>query len=209
MKAEFWQNKWKENQIGFHQAEFNPSLVKFWDDFTLGMNEGVVLVPLCGKSKDMLFLAEKGLKVIGIELSELAVEDFYQENKIKFDKVGSLYKSDRIDIYCGDLFEITAKELGRVDYIFDRASIIALPIEMRQRYAKWLRSEAPRASMFVQTLEFDSNDGPPFSVDEEQLNLFYADSCDITRIQTKEIEQAVHTENQLTIKNHTFFVRPK
>lgn len=208
MKADFWHKKWEDNQIGFHQSDYNSNLVKFWDDFTMGMNKGRVFVPLCGKSKDMLYLAEKGLKVAGVELSKTAVVDFFIENSLDYTQKNNHYSSENIDLFCDDLFKLTNEDISDVHYIYDRASIVALPEEMRLRYSKWLYDMFPKASMFVETFEFDSEVGPPFSISEELLNTYYSEHYDITKIQTIE-GSGLHSEHVSSHKSHTFFIRPK
>ena len=137
MEADFWLNKWEAEDIGFHREEVNPLIVKHFG--ALELTQGArVLVPLCGKTLDMLWLAKQGFKVVGVELSEIAARDFFEENNLDYHKSGITFVGEDITIICGDFFGIEASELGKVDAIFDRAATIALPPEMRANYLKKL-----------------------------------------------------------------------
>ena len=135
MQPDFWHKRWQSNQIGFHLPEVNPYLQRFWPQ--LGVEEGArVLVPLCGKSLDLLWLAHQGHEVLGIELSEKAVEEFFDEHH--FDPNVSeqgpfkVYRAGSIELWCGDFFELTAGDVADCTALYDRAALIALPPPMRQ-----------------------------------------------------------------------------
>ena len=142
MQQEFWYERWQLNQIGFHSQQVNGHLQHNWA--ALGIAPGSrVFVPLCGKSKDMLWLFAQGVDVIGVELSPLAVQAFFAENGLsattrqqgKF----SVSETDGICIYCGDFFDLSANELSGVNAVYDRASLVALPPEMRASYAAHIK----------------------------------------------------------------------
>ena len=158
MDKAFWLAKWRDNEIGFHQARPHRSLGLYWP--LLGLQPGSrVFVPLAGKSPDLLWLAAAGHQVVGIELSPLAVGQFRSEN------AGPLLAS--IDLRCGDIFDLTPESLGPIAGIFDRASLVALPPAMRQRYAAQLAHlSAPGTQTLLVTLEYDASRmaGPPHSV---------------------------------------------
>ncbi len=179
MQPEFWHKRWQSNQIGFHLPEVNPYLQRFWPQ--LALEEGArVLVPLCGKSLDLLWLAHQGHEVLGIELSEKAVEDFFSEHH--FDPNVSeqgpfkVYRAGSIELWCGDFFELTAGDVADCTALYDRAALIALPPAMRQQYAAHLNRIMPRESLGLMiTLDYDQSqmDGPPFAVlDDEVQGLF-------------------------------------
>ena len=179
MQPEFWHKRWQSNQIGFHLPEVNPYLQRFWPQ--LAVEDGArVLVPLCGKSLDLLWLAHQGHEVLGIELSEKAVEDFFSEHH--FDPNVSeqgpfkVYRAGSIELWCGDFFKLTAGDVADCSALYDRAALIALPAAMRQQYAAHLNRIMPRESLgLLITLDYDQSqmDGPPFAVlDDEMQGLF-------------------------------------
>ncbi len=216
MKKEFWIEKWHRNEIGFHQNDVHPDLKKYWDEFTEKKLKKTVFVPLCGKSLDLLFLAEKGFHVIGVEISSLAVEQFFAENKIACEKKDysryTLYKSEYIDIYCGDIFEVDFSEI-QVSYIYDRAALIALPRQMRIKYAELIKTNFPTAKIFLCTLEFGCLDiGPPFSLSQQQVNELYSSVYQIEQKEMRSILDSslwVHKDSVQFNKHHLFFLTPK
>ena len=134
MEPEFWHERWSRGEIGFHQHEYNAHMQSFVG--RLRIDPGAhVFVPLCGKSRDMVWLAEAGYRVTGIEISEQAVCDFYRENALDYverDLSGTrLFSGGGIDIYCADFFTAPLNQMPRMDAVYDRASLIALPPPMR------------------------------------------------------------------------------
>lgn len=187
MEIEFWRQRWLEKQIGFHLDEVNAYLLKYWPALDLDKNS-TVFVPLCGKSKDLLWLAEQGYHVIGVECSELAVSAFFNEHQLSYKVVDNQFhkhyisNSVNIELLHGDFFDMDKVLLDTVDAVFDRASLIALPADMRQLYVdKLADSLSTKTSILLITLEYDQNkmSGPPFSVSAEEVNALYASSFDI------------------------------
>lgn len=189
MQKDFWHDRWKNRQIGFHQDKINPYLEKYWPVVDQTKTERV-FVPLCGKSSDLLWLSEQGFEVIGVELSQIAVEEFFSDNNLQYevktvDKL-TYYETENISIICGDFFDLTRDSLGKVSYVFDRASQIALPADMRDAYCSHLSAITADAKLFVITMEYDQNamQGPPFSVPEDEIYKHYASNYKINRLET-------------------------
>lgn len=180
MDADFWLQRWSEGRIGFHQDRVTPPLRKFWP--TLGLPAGSrVLVPLCGKSLDMLWLAEQGHAVLGVELSQLAVEQFFAENRltpaIHDSPLGRRYVHDSIEILCGDIFDLDPVTLSHCAGVFDRAALIALPASMRPDYVRHVYSQlADDYQGLLVTLDYPQSqlEGPPFSVDDAEVRSLFA-----------------------------------
>lgn len=183
MEAEFWHNKWRKMEIGFHQLEVNSLLKNYFDE--LGLIAGsTILVPLCGKSHDLHWLAAQGMKVIGIELSELAVRQFFTEAGVEpaVEQCGltTAFSSGDITIIQGDIFDLSKDQLSAVQAIYDRAALIALPDHMRQPYAHLLTQLA--VPQLLITVDYDQSlvNGPPFSVDEHMVDQLYADTMQMS-----------------------------
>ncbi len=188
MNPDFWHQRWADNQIGFHQAEATPLLVKHWPG--LGVKAGAkVFVPLCGKSLDMAWLASQGHRVLGVELSQLAVEQFFEEHdlipEIEDSRYGMHYVAEGIEIICGDAFALDDAVLADCTAVIDRAALIALPPDLRQRYASELYTHLPTgcAGLLV-TLEYPQHekDGPPFSVQVDEVQVLFAEGWTITQL---------------------------
>lgn len=178
MEVEFWQQRWRDGQIGFHLQEVNPRLRMYWPLLGLPKNARV-LVPLCGKSHDLAWLAAQGYQVIGVELSPLAVDAFFKEQRLcpvqKSHGQHSGHFVDGIEIWCGDFFALQHSQVGHVDAIYDRAALIALPEPMRRRYVLQLRTLAGPVPQLLITLDYpqDRMDGPPFAVSTQEVKTLY------------------------------------
>lgn len=179
MKNEFWLERWEREETGFHQDEINPYLCQYWQDLHAA-HGGEVFVPLCGKSRDMLWLRKQGHRVLGVELSAIAVQAFFRENGLipqratsgKFD----CYEADGIRILCGDFFDLGKDDLAQVSSVYDRASLIALPPEMRERYVRHLAGIlTPATKILLITFDYPQPEmpGPPFAVTAGEVEALY------------------------------------
>lgn len=193
MDKEFWQARWDEGRIGFHQEEINPYLRRYWRQLACE-STATVFVPLCGKSKDMLWLREQGHTVIGVEMVARAVEDFFAENDIPCETYPkdafTVWRGEGITIYCGDFFQLGTQELADVAGVYDRASLIALPPELRARYADHLRAILPRrADVLLITLDYPQPEmqGPPFAVDEREVTALYQTHFAIEQVGAEDV----------------------
>ena len=178
MHEDFWQTRWRKNQIGFHEDQANSLLLSFFD--RLGLKEGDrVLVPLCGKSFDLDWLIHQTFQVVGVEFNKEAVEEVFARMNLVPDveMVGSLlrYRAEAIDIFVGDFFELTETALGKVDAVYDRAALVALPAAMREKYARHLADLTEGAPQLLITFDYDQTqmEGPPFSVSEAEVQRHY------------------------------------
>ena len=175
METEFWHQRWQDNQIGFHQEKINSRLIRLWPD--LGLRAGdLVFVPLCGKSLDMLWLAQQGYRVFGVELSEIACEAFFRDNQLDYSvsEQGpfTVYTGDAIALWAGDFFALTEKDMHSVAATYDRAALVALPEAMREEYCRHLARILPQGSpTLLISMEYDQQKmkGPPFSVVEDEI----------------------------------------
>ena len=180
MEPDFWQDKWKEGQTGFHLQRVTPLLQKYWPSTNLPQGSKV-LVPLCGKSLDMLWLAEQGHQVLGVELVQQAVEQFFAENNLQHTlhttAEGTHYCCGNIEIICGDIFGISPITLASCQGVYDRAALVALPAEMRKRYVQHVYAQlSPAYRGLLLTLDYDQSqmDGPPFAVNDAEVQNLYA-----------------------------------
>ncbi|MCJ8273498.1 MAG: thiopurine S-methyltransferase, partial [Psychrosphaera sp.] len=151
MEADFWHNCWDNNQTGWHQDEFHPLLTQLFAQWA-GANVGDVFVPLCGKSHDMVFISQSH-KVLGCELSNKACEEFFSENKLVVDKVEvghfTRYQGQSIELLAGDFFALDSQDVQTCSLIYDRAALIALTLDFREKYVKQLRSLFPSGTKLM------------------------------------------------------------
>ena len=179
MEVEFWKQRWQKNQIGFHLDAINPNLKQLWSQLKLAPGSHV-LVPLCGKSLDMLWLQQAGYSVTGVECSQLAVDAFFAEQKIIPEHKSlddfQVYQSGNFQLLAGDFFKLQSKQLQDIAAVYDRAALIALPADMRKAYAEKLIDSLPTtAVILLVTLEYDQQvmQGPPFSVSAAEVQRLY------------------------------------
>ncbi len=192
MEPDFWIERWQRGEIGFHQEAGNDLLAKHW--FGLGLEPGSrVFVPLCGKSVDMMRLAAQGHSIIGAELSPLAVEEFFRENRLEASRrlVGdfTVYDAGRISIWCGDVFVLPAEAVQGVAAVYDRAALIALPAELQAKYANKLRLVLPSGTpILLVSLTYPDGAiaGPPFSTPGDQVRKLFGATHDISVLEERD-----------------------
>ncbi|MBD9468433.1 thiopurine S-methyltransferase [Pseudoxanthomonas sp. PXM01] len=193
MDADFWLQRWQEGQIGFHRHDVMPLLQKHWP--SLQLPEGSrVLVPLCGKSLDMHWLAAQGHRVLGVELSPLAVTQFFEEAKLEpvrtTSRYGEHFSAGPIEIILGDAFGLDPALLADVASIYDRAALIALPADLRLRYRDTVYASAPSGCQgLLITLEYPQEEkaGPPFSVAQAEVEALFAAPWRHTLLERRDI----------------------
>lgn len=183
MSHEFWQQRWQNNQLGWHLSEVHPSLVSFFPQFNLSPGDRV-FVPLCGKSVDMVWLADQGLQVIGNEISDIAIRDFFTAVQLQPQRTesGNLvrWQAGPYTMYEGNYFDLTPAQVSDVKFIHDRAALIALPKEGehgRKAYLRHMRHLFPAdIKTLLITLDYDQAvmSGPPYSVGYEEVIWHYA-----------------------------------
>ena len=193
MEREFWHTRWEEGRIGFHQADINPHLRRYWPAMQ-AESGATVFVPLCGKSRDMLWLRDQGHRVVGVEIIPRAVEAFFDENALtprtRIHGAFTVWETEGITIFQGDFFDVSANDLDGIRVVYDRASLIALPPPLRARYAEHLRAILPKQPrVLLVTMDYPQHemDGPPFAVTEQEVAALYQDHFTIEQLCSDDI----------------------
>jgi thiopurine S-methyltransferase len=187
MDASFWHQRWKKNEIAFHESKANPLLVKYFKELSLAKGSRIFL-PLCGKTLDISWLLSHGYRVAGAELSKIAIEQLFMELGVQpnISGVGEVdqWSAKNIDIFVGDIFALSRKLLGPVDAIYDRAAFVAFPEEMRNRYTAHLTEITDKAPQLLICYNYDQRvmEGPPFSISNEEINRHYTGKYDLTLV---------------------------
>lgn len=195
MHEQFWQERWARNEIGFHLDDVHPGLRRHWPALALPAG-ATVLVPLCGKSLDLAWLAGQGHRVLGVELSEKAVQAFFSEQRLEpsvsCEGAFKVYRCGALEIRCGDFFALAYDDVAACRAVYDRAALIALPPPMRQRYAEQLTAILPAGcQQLLVTLDYEQSemDGPPFAVNHREVNALYASAWEVEQLEAKEVLQ--------------------
>jgi thiopurine S-methyltransferase len=188
-----WLDRWQEDRIGFHEANVNRHLQNWFPRLAPAPGSGIFL-PLCGKAVDIHWIARQGFEVVGIELSSIAIEAFFAENSLDFERVETdrfaEYKSESITLLQGDFFDLKHDNLSNCQLVYDRAALIALERHDRPRYYDHMLSILPAScDMLLISLEYDQTEmqGPPFSVPTEEIIQRYRDTFSIHALETSNI----------------------
>lgn len=192
MDRDFWLERWREGRTAFHEGAPNALLTNHAP--LLGASPRRVFVPLCGKTRDMAYLASLGHEVVGVELSPLAAEAFFADSKVTPQRATrgkfEAFSAEGITILVGDVFDTSEETLGRIDSVYDRAALVALPPEMQERYAAHvLALLAPSAPILLVTFDYDTTkmQGPPFAIPPERVSALFDARCTIERLGTRDV----------------------
>ncbi len=193
MDPDFWHQRWRENRIGFHQDAPTPLLLKHWPTLQLARGSRV-FVPLAGKSNDLAWLASQGHRILGVELSQLAIDQFFAEHdlvpRVHESAYGRHHVASDIELVCGNAFALDAAILAGCDALYDRAALIALPPELRQRYVRELHARLPAGCRgLLITLEYPPHEkqGPPFAVPEAEVRDLYGRDWTVATLERRDI----------------------
>ena len=221
MDSKFWQQRWQDGRIGFHKSDVNPQLTEYFSELAVPIS-GQVLVPLCGKSVDMVWLAHAGYDVVGVELVETAVQAFFAEQKViptitEFTSatVNAILKryqgqlaGQTITLWAADIFAISATDIGEINAVYDRAALIALPATMRTDYSAQIVKLSNHAPQLLITLNYDQSkkDGPPFSISQQQLQQYY--DTDYKIIELENQSSTLNTASELAVTEQVWLLNP-
>ncbi|MGH8146993.1 MAG: thiopurine S-methyltransferase [Rhodanobacteraceae bacterium] len=198
MDTEYWLQRWREGRTGWHHEAVMPLLEKHWSALGVPRNSRV-FVPLSGKSLDMLWLAQKGMRVLGVDVAPIAVESFLAENHLhartRSAPDGTHYKitnppAGSIEIINGDVFTVDAAALASCRAFYDRAATIALPAATRERLAREVYAKLPKGSRgLLIVLDYPPHEmeGPPFPVDETEVHRLFGTDWEIGQLERRDI----------------------
>ncbi|WP_426241335.1 thiopurine S-methyltransferase [Psychrobacter sp. TWP2-1-2] len=217
MNAEFWHSRWQEKRIGFNQSAVNPLLMSYFKQLNVPAGSRV-FVPLCGKSIDMAWLAAQGYDVVGVELVETAVQEFFTEQNISptvhqyLDNPAIKYYQGQlsgqiITLWVADIFALTTEDIGSVNAVYDKAALIALPADMRVQYSAQMYQLSANAPQFIITLTYDQSKkaGPPFSISSEQIQQYYGDNYHISELTSE--PTSIGSAPELMVTEHVWLLK--
>ena len=193
MKDSFWHQKWQDNEIPFHERQANILLQENFKKLALAKGSRVFL-PLCGKTRDISWLMDQGMNVVGAELSELAINALFKDLGLQpiISQQGDLkhYQAKNIDMYVGDIFTLSENMLGTIHAVYDRAALVALPDTMRNQYSAHLINITSAAPQLLITFEYDQSimPGPPFSISAVEVKHHYEGCYKLNCLEEKEVE---------------------
>ena len=192
MDKAFWEQRWQNRDIAFHQPHVHEQLKQLWPLLNLP-RESAVFVPMAGKSRDMIWLATQGHRIIGVELSDIAVREFFTEGGQTPARTSEgrfeISSAGPFSLYCGDFFDLRPEALSDVVAVYDRAALIALPAAVRKRYAETLAHILPRdAIIFLVALDYPEHEisGPPFSVPRQEIERLFGETFKVAVLDARD-----------------------
>jgi len=193
MANELWLKRWEEKNIGWHEEDVNPFLVKNLHFLSLNKNS-TVFIPLCGKTLDITWLLSKEINIVGCELSSLAIDELFHELDLE-PQISStdnfkVYKAKGITIFQGDIFHLTKELVGKIDAIYDRAALVALVKEIRGQYTKLLKEISNNAPQLLISVVYDQSlyHKTPYSIPQNEIEEHYSKDYNIKLIESVEVE---------------------
>ncbi|XP_008975028.1 thiopurine S-methyltransferase isoform X4 [Pan paniscus] len=149
LTLEEWQDKWVNGKTAFHQEQGHQLLKKHLDTFLKGKSGLRVFFPLCGKAVEMKWFADRGHSVVGVEISELGIREFFTEQNLSYSEEPiteipgtKVFKSSsgNISLYCCSIFDLPRTNIGKFDMIWDRGALVAINPGDRKCYADTMLS---------------------------------------------------------------------
>ena len=211
MKADFWHNRWKNNDTGWHEPAANAALTTNIQH--LAHTSGArVFVPMCGKTLDIHWLLENGYNVTGAELNEPAVQELFDElgktPEVTQHGEHTRYQTPDLTVWVGDILTLSRALLGEVDALYDRGALVALPESMRQQYTPHLIDITDAAPQLLVAFHYDQShmEGPPFSISETELVRDYDTRYQRTELSRRSIED--HFPADVDIEEVVWLLRP-
>lgn len=178
MNRHYWQQRWQQQDTSFHRPQVSNLLSEYFERLELKPNMQV-FVPMCGKSLDVGFILEKKMRVVAVELVEAPVQELFQQLNlspiVENNEHHLRYSAGQLIVYVGDIFKLSQQQLGKVDAIYDRGALVALPAKLRPKYGAKLLELCANAPQLVECVEYDQQlyAGPPHSVTQSELEQYY------------------------------------
>ncbi|TVR17400.1 MAG: thiopurine S-methyltransferase [Balneolaceae bacterium] len=196
MELSYWQSRWENGKTGFHMQGGYPGLRTHWNRLPLPQGPHV-FVPLCGKTEDMIWLSSQAARVTGVEISHKAVMEFFHENGIEPQMSSfagfTIYKSQNIEIWCGDFQKFPVHKINPVDLIYDKAALVALPERMRADYCRKIKEFCRlNTAILLHHFDYDQKEmpGPPFSISTREVQNLFGSGCAITQLEKNSLDIA-------------------
>ncbi|WP_434629308.1 methyltransferase domain-containing protein [Chromobacterium sp. CV08] len=151
-QVDFWEQRYREGVMPWDGASLPEPARRFF----AGGPPSRLLMPGCGSASDLPQLQALGHRVLAVDFSEAALEMARRQ-----------WPALAGQLLLADFFRL---EMPAFDYVFERAFLCALPMDMRKQYAVkvagMIRPGGALAGVFFVA---DTEKGPPFGIDAERL----------------------------------------
>ncbi|XP_033736866.1 probable thiopurine S-methyltransferase [Pecten maximus] len=205
MSCKDWNERWKKEQTQFHMSIVHPMLLKHINRLTDGKSNLRIFVPLCGKSMDVKWLSDQGHEIVGCDCSEAGCKEIFERDNIPYTSEyrhsvqSTLLKATdrKLSLYVGDFFHLQKKEIGEFDCVWDRGSLVAIPVKRRQEYADILVSVMANETKYLLDCFLVDNvifGGPPFNCNEKNVKEYFGSQCVVEKIDQRDALTKWQTE---------------
>lgn len=179
----------KKSEDTDYLKKVDPILMKNIKELTAGRSNLRMFVPMCGKTHDMLWLADKGHAITGAEINARYIKAFFRDAELEYTlrseqitpkKKVNVYKAKGKDItlYQCDIFDYSVGVSGQFDAIWDQS---ALPVinemgaKRLKEYTSLMQSLLkPDGRHMVEVCKHGAN-----FVDSKMLKSLFGDKSDI------------------------------
>jgi len=199
MPPDAWAKSWKEGKTFWHRAEKNEFLEKHLGELLNGKEQATIFFPFCGKAVDMKWLYDMGHDVVGVEVAQQPIEEFFKEQELQcveeeVEQLGKVYKSvdGRLRIYNGNFLDMTVAKCGSFDAIWDRGALVAVDKEERKGYAATMLSLFGEGCRYmIEASEYHESEyvGPPHTISAHDVDDLFGTKCDIKVAWTKDVSE--------------------
>jgi len=206
--VQLWDMLYQEGKDEWTKEAVDQELLKFRSTLTESKTGLDIFLPMCGKTKVMLSLAEEGHRVVGIEWSKVAVEQFFEENNLEYTtqlcSIGGTdipkYKAKKkeVIIYCGDFFAFKQHKLGPFDCVFDHGALgcfdFQIEANLRTTYTEIINSfTKPGGRILLSIFDYEHSEHPtiPFAVTEAEVGVLYQKHFNLQLLQELDAKQAM------------------
>ena len=157
-----------------------------------------VVVPNCGRSVDMIYLAQHAARVTGTGCTPMQIEQFQEENCLYMEFDGAAWRFDSLSLSPVPLCNLPDAQLGTVDIVYDRSAMISTAPDMRGDYLSRIdRLTRPGGRIYLMTVEFSTQRSEgPYSISAAEVETLFGD-----RYTVKHLEEA-HCPAHLLARAH-------
>lgn len=174
----FWHQAWEDGRTRFHLSEYNTNLVKFFPSYSFKQKNSC-LVPLCGKTLDMHFLADHFENVVGVDIVKMPLEQFFSDHQINSheEPKNKSINGRNITLYERDFLNDNLAELKQFDFIYDRASLVAIEPKLRPKYVQQIKNFFHQDTILhLATFEREIHGGgPPYDLTPDEVREYFND----------------------------------
>ena len=168
-----WQKHYDDNELSWDLGEVANPFVRMWEDKAI--TPGTLIVPGCGQGHEVIYFAERGFQVTGVDFSPGAV-------KLLRESLGS--KQLSAQVLHRNFFELEDAHDQAYDAVLEQTFFCAIHPDQREAYvdtvSRILKPNGMLLGLFYQTGE---DGGPPFNTTESDIRNHFSEAFDIERLE--------------------------